>query len=280
MLRQLIRDDQAERLELYEGQRGPFHSLAVRCVGRRAALQWVLEEDRESSAAIAALDALGQGAPLAIDRELMRDLVVRLRNQAWEALNALAGIDRSRGYTGKLRPPRTAILWLLYDAWMQVRVGERRVKFERDMRLRVKASNFGLGDVRTRITNAYAIATEFEQVGGRSDPMKPGDAVRSGIDSVQGWLDLFRPEAASMWPKLLGASPDQARSHVNIARGAALGCFATIMAAWIKPPTPGLIGKVAGAALRGSFDARMVRHHHRNFLVARGTATLDDNRNT
>jgi hypothetical protein len=142
------------------------------------------------------------------------------------------------------------------------------------MRLRVKARTLDLVDVKTQITEAYQVAAEFEQASGRPDPMKPTLEVRAGVDHVQGWLDLFRSEAEPMWPKLLGAMPDQARAHDVIAIQAALGCFAVIMAAWIRPPRHKLIGEVVGRALnREAFDARVVARHYRNFLVARGTAT-------
>jgi hypothetical protein len=276
--RNFIRDDRKEllrRLELLnrddrEGRLKPYDDEGR----RRECLHWVLEPDPTASAAN---DAVGQGMPVTIDRNLMLDLMQQiLFRGAQGALNTLAGLKPNGLPAGKLGPPRAVILWLLYDCRQQVRAGERRVKFERDLRLRVKASDLGLPDVKKKITEAHAIAVAFERAAGRLDPMKPAPEVISGIDDVQGWVNLFLPEATPMYPSLLGAASARPRSHEVIARDAALGCFAVVMAGFIKPLPYELIGEVAAVALQTEkpIGARMVHHHYRNFLEVRGCCDI------
>jgi hypothetical protein len=294
-LRELVRLDRVGQL--------PFYSDIGK---RRGLLHCVCEED---PAASAAHDALGEGSSLALDSDVVLSLYMRiarrtereahaalrasrlqpsdhlmlaLRNQieargGGAALNALSQRSDLRGRPiGKLRPPRTVVLWLLADACLQAEIGARHIDFERDMRSLVANRNFGLDILEERIRRGHQRADEYAEAYGRETPIRPPAIAALGIEYARDWLKLFESSAPLIWPSDLGSVAGGAKRETptTIAEHAALGAFATIMAALIKPPRHEPVGEVFGYALPGlarrPFSARVVRHHYHAFLEARG----------
>jgi hypothetical protein len=255
-LRQLIRDFEAKELTL-------FDELGR----RRVSLHYVLEGEPGASAA---LDALGEGAPMEIDRDRMLELHRRIPR---ETLNALAGLTRYGYPTGRLRPPWQAIMWLLYDACWQGDVGRRRVQLERDARMGFKTYALGLARAKALLVRARLIVEETERAYGRPDPIRPPPGLKPEfVGQFRDWLQVFAPESPLTWPSFIGSVSQRAgpETEGEVAKLAALGAFAVIMSALIRPPVHKLVGEVAGYALQAKpYDIRVVRHHCTAFLRAR-----------